>query len=94
MERDSLSPLTQNTKVPEASNNNRNNAQADADNADDEANMPHCVILSKLQGQVEEGETVLDRIMLDDTEAISNSTFRCLIEDAAKANQSVIFARL
>lgn len=32
--------------------------------------------------------------MLDDTEAISNSTFRCLIEDAAKDNQSIIFARL
>lgn len=33
-------------------------------------------------------------VPLDETEAISNSTFRSLIEDAHKAKQSLIIARL
>ena len=36
----------------------------------------------------------VDSVPLDDTEAISNSTYRCLIEDAAKAGQSMIIARM
>lgn len=36
----------------------------------------------------------IDSVPLDDTEAISNSTFRCLIEDATKAGQCMIIARM
>ena len=36
----------------------------------------------------------MDKIPLEDTEAISNSTFRNLIEDAVKENSAVILARL
>ena len=41
-----------------------------------------------------EDERRLSSVPLDDTEAISNSTFRCLIEDATKAGQSMIIARM
>ena len=37
---------------------------------------------------------LIDSVPLDDTEAISNSTFRCLIEDAVKEGQSLIIARM
>lgn len=39
-------------------------------------------------------ECRVDSVELDDTEAISNSSYRDLIEDACKAGQSMIIARL
>ena len=39
-------------------------------------------------------DRTVDSVPLDDKEAISNSTYRNLIEDAAKAKKSVIVARI
>ena len=39
-------------------------------------------------------DRTVDSVPLDDKEAISNSTYRNLIEDAAKAKKSVIIARI
>ena len=51
------------------------------------------IILKKRIGG-EEFERKISSVSLDETEAISNSTFRCLIEEAVKANKSCIIARV
>ena len=42
------------------------------------------VIYLKKRVNSTDNETRIDSVPLDDTEAISKSTFRCLIEDAVK----------
>jgi len=45
-----------------------------------------CVIILKKRIGGEEFERKISSVSLDETEAISNSTFRSLIEEAVKAN--------
>ena len=59
------------------------------------AEYANCIMLCKSSiDQPDAEELVVDKIPLEDTEAISNSTFRNLIEDAVKENSAVILARL
>jgi len=88
VERDSMSPLT-----------GLISHRKDEENQV-EAAQQNCILLKKhnTDNSIEPlslaEETILDSVPLDDTEAISNSTFRCLIEDAAKEGGAVIIARL
>ena len=67
--------------------------------ADDEelgggsSNQAPVIYLKKRLNSTDDDRRI-DSVPLDDTEAISNSTFRCLIEDATKAGQCMIIARM
>ena len=61
---------------------------------EEDPSISRCIILKKRLHGDKTPEQSIDQIPLDDTEAISNSTFRNLIEDACKAGQSVLLARL
>ena len=75
--------------VPLTEDANKSVAQDEED-----PNQARVIYLRKRVNSGDQEESRIDSIPLDDTEAISNSTFRCLIEDAVKVGQSVIVARM